>query len=547
MKEKRKRKHKLLIQITLIILPIFFLMTAAVVWTVYTSSVNSYLKAQDKQISDTMSIITDILIPKDLDDAAVQWCTKQLENVPTDIGAAPTAEQEDKKMMYFQQENSHTSEWYLNMPEDVARVWMREQLTSIKYYFDQTMKSSNFDSLMIFDKENTDKTHVLLDLTNSDLNDLSGSYYDFELSEYPVLQQALEADSNDIVYEKTGDLPAKGNYYIGYRPVIANGKTIAVFALAYNWDDLRSSVISTIINAIVIIVSGLSLLMVLLLVFLYRRTIKPVTAISNGLLDYTDDKDSAAVVSKMYDVKANNELGYLADVISDMTLEIDHYTKQSIRSAVEHERIEKELYAAKVSVMVSQIQPHFMYNALTSIAMMCELDPKTAKEATITFAKYLRGNMDSLRQTAPVPFETELEHLKKYLYIEKLRFDDLLNVEYDIQAANFEVPLLSIQPLVENAVKHGVGMKEDGGTVKISTAETDTAFEVIVSDDGVGFDTSAPRQEDGRSHVGMDNTRKRLKDMCGAEIIITSEIGVGTTARVIIPKKKEDNDEDTLS
>ena len=87
---------------------------------------------------------------------------------------------------------------------------------------------------------------------------------------------------------------------------------------------------------------------------------------------------------------------------------------------------EKVLYEAKVSVMVSQIQPHFMYNALTSIAMMCSIDPDTAREATVTFAKYLRGNMDSLKQTAPVEFEQELEHLKKYLYIEKLRFGDLL-------------------------------------------------------------------------------------------------------------------------
>ena len=153
--------------------------------------------------------------------------------------------------------------------------------------------------------------------------------------------------------------------------------------------------------------------------------------------------------------------------------------------------------------------------------------------------------MDSLKQTAPVPFETELEHLKKYLYIEKLRFDDLLRVEYDIQATNFELPLLSIQPLVENAVKHGVGMKEDGGTVKISTRETDAAFEVIVEDDGVGFDTEAPQHDDGRSHVGMENTKKRLHDMCGGKVMITSEIGKGTTAKVILPKEGQ-TDENTV-
>ena len=230
----------------------------------------------------------------------------------------------------------------------------------------------------------------------------------------------------------------------------------------------------------------------------------------------------------------------MAYQIVRLILDLRTQYKETIR----YQQMQKELYEAKVSVMVSQIQPHFMYNALSSIAMMCTLNPETAQEATITFADYLRGNMDSLKQTAPVPFETELEHLKKYLYIEKLRFADLLNVEYDIQATDFKLPLLSIQPLVENAVKHGVGMAEDGGTVKISTRKTENAYEVIVEDDGVGFDVNE-KKDDGRSHVGMENTKKRLHDMCGGEVIITSEIGKGTKAKVILPKEGQ-IDENTV-
>ena len=108
-------------------------------------------------------------------------------------------------------------------------------------------------------------------------------------------------------------------------------------------------------------------------------------------------------------------------------------------------------------------------------------------------------------------------------------------------ADSFEIPLLSVQPLVENAVKHGVGMKEDGGTVTIATRETDENFEIIVSDDGVGFDTSEVKN-DGRSHVGMENTKRRLKDMCNADVVITSVIGEGTTARIIIPKTKQETE-----
>ena len=213
--------------------------------------------------------------------------------------------------------------------------------------------------------------------------------------------------------------------------------------------------------------------------------------------------------------------------------------KQQYKESIRYQQMQKELYEARVAVMTSQIQPHFIYNALTSIAMMRTIDPKTAQEATITFAKYLRGNMDSIRQTAPVDFATELEHLKKYLYIEKLRFADKLKIEYDIQTTDFVIPLLTVQPLVENAVKHGVGMKKKGGTVRIATRETDTAYEIIISDDGVGFDTSAPRMADGRSHIGMENTRTRLKEMCGGEIFIESTVGEGTTATITLPRTEQ--------
>ena len=229
-------------------------------------------------------------------------------------------------------------------------------------------------------------------------------------------------------------------------------------------------------------------------------------------------------------------LGQLVQIVFDLR-------KQRLE-AIRYQQMQKELYEAKVQVMVSQIRPHFMYNALSSIAMLCKLKPETAYEATIKFSDYLRGNMDSLKQTAPVPFRKELEHLEKYLYIEKLRFGKKLNIVYDIQADDFEIPLLSVQPLVENAVKHGVGMKEDGGTVTIASKENDDSFEVIISDDGVGFDVNEVKN-DGRSHIGMENIKRRLKDMCNADVEITSVIGEGTTARIIIPKDKPKDKEET--
>lgn len=210
--------------------------------------------------------------------------------------------------------------------------------------------------------------------------------------------------------------------------------------------------------------------------------------------------------------------------------------RRQYKEALRAQQLQRELYESRVAIMVSQIQPHFLYNSLSSIAMMCTIDPETAQEATVTFADYLRGNMDSLKQKEPVPFSKELEHLKKYLYIEKLRFGKKLNIEYDIGTEDFVLPQLSIQPLAENAVKHGISKKRGGGTLRIATRETDDSYQVIVSDDGKGFDVNEVK-DDGRSHIGMENVKRRLKDMCDGEVTIESKIGEGTVATVTLPKE----------
>lgn len=144
--------------------------------------------------------------------------------------------------------------------------------------------------------------------------------------------------------------------------------------------------------------------------------------------------------------------------------------------------------------------------------------------------------MNSLETPNPIPFPEELSHIRCYLQIEQIRFGDHLHIEYDIQATDFHVPCLSVQPLVENAVKHGIGKKEDGGTVLLRTEETDAGYIITVQDDGMGFDVSAPKPE---KSLGLRNIEARLKQLCNAKLQIRSEVGVGTTAVITIPKSKE--------
>ena len=199
-------------------------------------------------------------------------------------------------------------------------------------------------------------------------------------------------------------------------------------------------------------------------------------------------------------------------------------------------RQELELSNSRAAMMLTQIQPHFLYNTLTAIAQLCERNPKQAKETALDFSEYLHSNMDALMRTNPIPFEKELEHVRTYLAIEQVRFGPFLRVSYDIGTTDFEIPPLCLQPLVENAVKHGVGLSEDGGTVTIQTRELQDGYEITVSDDGVGFDPTQPLR-DGKAHIGIVNVRERLHSMMDADLCVESERGRGTTVRMIIPKK----------
>ncbi|MEA5051210.1 MAG: histidine kinase [Oscillospiraceae bacterium] len=197
---------------------------------------------------------------------------------------------------------------------------------------------------------------------------------------------------------------------------------------------------------------------------------------------------------------------------------------------------ERELSESRVEIMLSQIQPHFIYNALAVIQDMCHGKAPEAEQMTYEFAKFLRCNIDALGRKDTVPFSEELEHTRYYLQMEQKRFGaDMLRVETDIRALDFRIPVLTLQPLAENAVRFGVMKHSGGGTVSISSRETPDAFVVRVQDDGGGFDPAEP-PKDGRVHVGIANVRERLEQMCGGSLTIDSSPGKGTAAIIFIPK-----------
>ena len=204
------------------------------------------------------------------------------------------------------------------------------------------------------------------------------------------------------------------------------------------------------------------------------------------------------------------------------------------KNLVENER---ELMQSQMSLAISQIQPHFLYNTLSTIAELCRKDSAMAEEVTNRFALYLRGNLEHMGDSFPVEFSKELKHVQTYLWIEKIRFQEELQVVYDIQTEDFIIPALTVQPLVENAVKHGMMGSENVCTITIRTKCVERGYQVIIEDDGCGFDPEEVKN-DGRKHIGIESVRNRLRFMVGGILTVRSVIGKGTTVIIEIPGKE---------
>ena len=203
---------------------------------------------------------------------------------------------------------------------------------------------------------------------------------------------------------------------------------------------------------------------------------------------------------------------------------------------VEKVTLNAQLAESRISTMMSQIRPHFIYNTLGSIEQLCKLDPPKAGDLVHNFAKYLRGNFGELDNPKPILMSQEMEHVHHYISIENVRFPDM-TFSFEMNSDDFKIPALTVQPIVENAIKHGLMKLPRGGTIQVVSYETDTEYCISVVDDGVGFDTNELLDE--RKHVGLRNIRERLKVMVNGTLEIESTPGVGTKVLVEIPKEAE--------
>ncbi len=189
----------------------------------------------------------------------------------------------------------------------------------------------------------------------------------------------------------------------------------------------------------------------------------------------------------------------------------------------------------ELAFLQAQIKPHFLYNAINTMVSFCYTDSEKAAKLIVNFSKYLRLIFDIDHKLMRVPLQREIEVIKAYVEIEKARFGELINVEYDIapELMSMEIPSFCIQPLVENAIKHGLCKKDTGGTVLISVKKSEEVIIIKVSDTGVGMSVEKfdrlKNIEAVTEGVGFFNVSRRIKGWRDAQIDIQSTEGEGTT------------------
>ena len=194
-----------------------------------------------------------------------------------------------------------------------------------------------------------------------------------------------------------------------------------------------------------------------------------------------------------------------------------------------------ELAKQKASNAVLQMRPHFIYNTMTSIYYLIEQDANKAQQVTLNFTDYLRRNFTAIAKEGTVPFTKELEHTKAYLSVEQMRFEDKLLIELDTPHTDFRLPPLTLQPIVENAVKHGIDPDLDPLHIAVHTKKLKNGTESIVEDTGPGFGVI----DSDQPHTALANIHERLEMMCKGTLTISERDGGGTVVRLYIPDKKQ--------
>lgn len=253
-------------------------------------------------------------------------------------------------------------------------------------------------------------------------------------------------------------------------------------------------------------------------------------------------------VTSIQNTKGVN-LGWMAQIydITERKLAEGRLKQDKDNAMLLYEVAEKTSITNESAFLQAQIKPHFLYNALNVIAVLCRVDSEKARELILDLSSYMRHSFDFNNLETYISFEEELEFVKAYVRIEQARFKDRLNMVYEIDdTEGLRLPPLLLQPLVENAIRHGIRKKDTGRTVVLRVKNMHEHFLIEIEDDGAGIapeQLEAIRQKRGSGGVGLVNIQKRLKMMYDTQLLIESRHGTGTKVTITLPRRSEDTHE----
>jgi two-component system, LytTR family, sensor kinase len=229
-------------------------------------------------------------------------------------------------------------------------------------------------------------------------------------------------------------------------------------------------------------------------------------------------------------------------VLLRATAEVARYVSSQLELA-ELDESRARLNRAEVRALRAQISPHFVYNALTTIASFIRTDPVRARDLLIEFADFTRYSFRSAGEYTTL--SDELTNIERYIALEKARFGNRLNIKLQIapEVLNVVLPFLALQPLVENAVRHGLASKPNGGTITITAENAGAECVIIVEDDGVGMDPARLTEDldDAHlsgAHVGLGNVDDRMRSAFGDDfgLVVDTAVGAGMKITLRVPK-----------
>ncbi|QPQ30937.1 hybrid sensor histidine kinase/response regulator [Lysinibacillus sp. JNUCC 51] len=240
------------------------------------------------------------------------------------------------------------------------------------------------------------------------------------------------------------------------------------------------------------------------------------------------------------------ENGFLSGANDYVTKPVDALELRSrVKALTDVKQSAQERLRMEAAWLQAQIQPHFLFNTLNAIITLSDIDIERTSKLLEALSDFLRESFKFQNIDELVPIEDELNLVRSYLYIHKERFGERINVTWDLEVStNVLIPSLIIQPLIENALKHGILPRENGGNIHICIVDYDTYIEITVSDDGIGMDNAMierllVRSSETSTGIGLLNTDLRLKQHYGKGLQIKSELNQGTAISFVVLKKKK--------